>query len=154
MKNGCNSFGPKPIWSPDFRSPTSCPHGQMVPKNLVPMDKWSPNNLVPNRFGPPGQMVPKNLVPILPNHHSLSPWTNRIFWVPFVHGDRIGWKPFVQRDQLIWDQLWGTKCLGTICVWDQMCHSRYLRILTLHYEKSLFCLFFLKLNSKTQLTLK
>merc|ERR1719331_1358796 len=30
-------------------------HGQMVPKNLVPMDKWSPTNLVP----------------ILPNHQSL-----------------------------------------------------------------------------------
>ena len=45
------------------------------------------------------------------------------FWGPFVQGDRIGWGPFVQRDQSIGDQLWGTKCLGTICVWDQMCHS-------------------------------
>merc|ERR1739844_78492 len=26
----------------------------MVPKNLVPMDKWSPN-----QFGPPGKMVPR-----------------------------------------------------------------------------------------------
>ena len=41
------------------------------------------------------------------------------FWGPFVHGDRIGWGPFVQRDQSIGDQLWGTKCPGTICVWDQ-----------------------------------
>ena len=38
-------------------------------------------------------------------------------------GDRIGWGPFVQRDQLIGDQMWGTKCPGTICVWDEMCHS-------------------------------
>ena len=60
---GCDTFGPKHIWSPDIWSPTIgpkligpsgqtvpnqfCPHGQMVPKNLVPMDKWSPTNLVP-----------------------------------------------------------------------------------------------------------
>ena len=61
---------PKHIWSPDIWSPTIgpkfiglspsgqtvpnqfCPHEQMVPKNSVAMDKWSPTNLVP-----PGQMV-------------------------------------------------------------------------------------------------
>ena len=60
---GCDTFGPKHMWSPDIWSPTIgpqligpsgqtvpnqfCPHGQMVPKNLVPVDKWSPTNLVP-----------------------------------------------------------------------------------------------------------
>ena len=60
---GCDTFGPKHIWSLDIWSPTIgpqligpsgqtvpnqfCPHGQMVPKNLVPLDKWSPTNLVP-----------------------------------------------------------------------------------------------------------
>ena len=47
------------------------------------------------------------------------------FLGPFVHGERIGWGQFVQRDQLIGDQLWGTKCPGTICVRDQMCHSHF-----------------------------
>ena len=159
---GWDSFGPEPIWSPDFRSPTSCPHGQMVPKNSVPMDKWSPNNLVPL-----DKQSPTNLVPLDKWSPKIwSPWTNGPqpiwspyfqiitacppgqqnilgticpggpnwlgticpwgpnFWGPFVHWDRIGWGPFVQRDQLIGDQLWGTKCPGTICVWDQMCHSR------------------------------
>ena len=57
---GCDTFGPKHIWSPDIWSPIIgpqligpsgqtvpnqfCPHGQMVPKNLVPLDKWSPTN--------------------------------------------------------------------------------------------------------------
>ena len=39
---GCHTFGPKPIWSPDFRSPSSCPPGQ---------------KMVPNKFGPHEQMV-------------------------------------------------------------------------------------------------
>ena len=39
------------------------PHGQMVRENLVPLDKWSPTNLVP----------------IFPDPHSLSLWTNGIF---------------------------------------------------------------------------
>ena len=60
---GCDTFGPKRIWSPDIWSPTIgpqligpagqtvlnqfSPHGEMLPKNLVPMDKWSSTNLVP-----------------------------------------------------------------------------------------------------------
>ena len=39
------------------------PHGQMVPKSLVPLDKWSLTNLVP----------------IFPDPHSMFPWTIRIF---------------------------------------------------------------------------
>ena len=53
---------------------------------------------------------------------TICPWGPN-FWGAFVHWDRIGWGPFVQRDKLIGDQLWGIKCPGTICVWDQMCHS-------------------------------
>ena len=92
---GCNSFSPEPIWSPDFRSPTSCPYGQMVPKNLVPMDKWSPTNLVPldkrsssnlvpmDKWspkiwspwtnGPPGQMVPNQFGPHTSKSSQLVP---------------------------------------------------------------------------------
>ena len=60
---GCDTFGPKHIWSPDIWYPTIgpqligssgqtvpnqfSPHGQMVPKNSVPLDNWSPTNLVP-----------------------------------------------------------------------------------------------------------
>ena len=59
---GCDTFGPKQIWSLDIWSPTIspqligpsgqmvpnqfCPHGQEVPKILVPMDKRSPTNSV------------------------------------------------------------------------------------------------------------
>ena len=35
-------FSPHPI----------CPPGQMDPKNLVPLDKWSPTNLGPINYGP------------------------------------------------------------------------------------------------------
>ena len=78
-EEGCDTFGPEHIRSPDIWSPTIgpqligpsgqtvpnqfCPHGQMVPKNLVPVDKWSPSNLVPVFMDP----------------HSLSSWTNGIF---------------------------------------------------------------------------
>ena len=33
-KASCDAFGPKPIWSPDFRFPTSCPPGQTIPIKL------------------------------------------------------------------------------------------------------------------------
>ena len=78
------------IWSRTHLVP-----GLLVPNFLSPWtngpQKFSPpGQMVPKQFGPPGQMVPKNLVPldkwsqinlvpIFPNHHSLSPWTNRIF---------------------------------------------------------------------------
>ena len=90
--------------------------------------------MVPNQFGPhisgSPQPVPLDKQNILgticpggPNWlGTICPWGPN-FWGTFVHGDRIGWGPFVQRDQSIGDQLWGTKCPGTICVWDQMCHS-------------------------------
>ena len=58
LKKGWDAFGPEPIWSPDFRSPTSCPPGQKIPMKSIPLDKWSPANLVPldkwspTQFGP------------------------------------------------------------------------------------------------------
>ena len=101
----------------------------MVPKKFGPHGK-----MVPNQFGHcesgslhPVYLVKQNILQTicLGGQNwlgTICPWGPN-FWGPFVHGDRIGWGPFVQRDQLIGDQLWGTKCPGTICVWDQMCHS-------------------------------
>ena len=62
-----NTYGPQtfghpplvPNWLVPLDPNQFCPHGQMVPINLVPMDKWSPTNLVPHQFGPLGQMVPE-----------------------------------------------------------------------------------------------
>ena len=95
---------------PHFLSPWTCgpqkfgPPGQMVPKQF-----GLPGQTVPNRFGPPEQMVPQNFVPIFPNHHSLSPWTNRILKVPFVLGTK-----------LVGNHLsMGTEFWGTICPWGQ-----------------------------------
>ena len=89
---GCDTFGPKHIWSPDIWSPIIgpqligpsgqtvpnqfCPHGQMVPKNLVPMDKWSPTNLVP-----------------------LDKWS-LVAVGSQKYRDQISWGPFVQEDQI------------------------------------------------------
>ena len=80
------------------------PLDQQSPSNLVPLDKWSPTNLVPL-----DKWSPTNLVPIFPNHHSLSPWTNRILKVPFVLGTK-----------LVGNHLsMGTEFWGTICPWGQ-----------------------------------
>ena len=107
------------------------PPGQMVHKNWVPLDKWSPTNLVPV-FLDPHSLSPLDkwniigtICPVGPNWlGTICPWGPNV-WGPFVHGDKISWGPFVQRDQSIRDQLWGTKCPGTISVWDQMCHSLF-----------------------------
>ena len=125
------------IWSqtqmvPDIWSPTIGPqligpsgqrvpnqfglHGQMVPKNSVPIHKWSSTNLVPlDRWSleysvsPRGQAVgiwkfgdqigwgPNRLGPICPG------WP--IFLGSFVHEDQIWWGSFVQGDQFYWDHL-------------------------------------------------
>ena len=59
---GCDTFGPKPKWSPDIWSPTIGPlligpSGQMVANQFSPHGQMVPKNSVPNQFGPPGQMV-------------------------------------------------------------------------------------------------
>ena len=95
---GCDTFGPEHIWSPDIWFPTIgpqligpsgqtvpnqfSPHGQMVPKNSVPVDKWSPTNFVPMdkwsleySFCQGGQAVGIQ-----------------------KYGDQIGWGLFVQGD--------------------------------------------------------
>ena len=144
----CDTFGPEPIWThllPHFLSPwtrspynwsswTNGHHGQTVPQNLVSF--WSPWIMVPNQCGPhisgfplpvplDNQNILGTICPGGPNWlGNICPWGPN-FWGPFFHGDWIGWGPFVQRDQSIGDQLWGTKCPGTIFVWDQMCHCRY-----------------------------
>ena len=124
--SGCDSFGPEPIWSPDFWSPTFYSHGQIVTKNLVPMDKWSPTNLVPL-----DKRSPSNLVP-------LDKWSPKI-WSPWTNGPQPIWSPYFQiitayphgqteyfRDhlyrgtKLVGDYLsMGTEFLGTTCPWGQ-----------------------------------
>ena len=63
LRHGCETFGPKRIWSLEIWShkidtqligpygqtvPNQFgPHGQMAPKKWVTRDKWSPTNLVP-----------------------------------------------------------------------------------------------------------
>ena len=99
------------------------PHGQMVPKNLVPLDKWSPRiwspwTNGPQEFGPPGQMVPNQFGSHLSGSPQPVPLDERNIlgticpggpnWlgtIRFVHGDRIDWGPYVQRDQSIGDHL-------------------------------------------------
>ena len=54
---------------------------------MVPLGKWSLTNWVPSILDP----------------HSLSAWTERTFWGPFIQGDLIGWGPFVHGDQILGD---------------------------------------------------
>ena len=46
----------------------------------------------------------------------------------FVLGDQLSWGPNEPGLFVLGDQLWGTKCPGTICVRDQMCHSLHIWI--------------------------
>ena len=90
--------GPLDNWSPSTNSPRSFgPHRQMVPQNVVPLDKSSANNSVH----------------LIPDPHNLSPWTNRIFLGPFVQGAQIGWVTICPGDQIFWDHLSrGTELVG------------------------------------------
>ena len=114
-QQGCDTFGPKHIWSPDIWSPTIGPQligpsgqmvpnqfsppGQMVSKNSVPMDKWSPTNLVP-----------------------LDKWSleysvcqeGQVVGIQ-KYGDQIGWEPFFLGDQILGDPLSGPNLMGTVC---------------------------------------
>jgi hypothetical protein len=115
---GCDTFGPKHIWSLDIWSPTIgpqligpsgqmvpnqfCPHGQMVPKNLVPLDKWSPTKLVPLEKWSLEYSICLGVQAVM-------------IW---KYGDQIGWGPFVTGTKFDGDRLSrGTKLLGTICPW-------------------------------------
>ena len=111
--SGCDTFGPKRIWSldiwfatigPQLIGPSGqtvpnqfSPHGQMVPKNSVPMEKWSSTNLF-----------------------SLDKWFLEYFICPEgqavgirKYGDQIDWRQFVQGNQILGDHLFmGTKFDG------------------------------------------
>ena len=111
------------------------PFRQMVPWKNGPQNFGPPRQMVPNQFGPhisgSPQTVPLDKLNILgticpgdPNWLEIICTLGPNLWGPFFHGGWIGWDLFVQRDQSIGDQLWLTKCLGTICVWDQMCHRQ------------------------------
>ena len=134
---GCNAFGNEPIWSPDSRSPNSCPPGQTILIKLIPLDKWSPSNSIPlDKWSP----------------NIWSPWTNGpqpiwspYFWIPTVcpSGQKECSRDYLSRGtKLVGDHLsrvtkffgticpWGLNWLGTVCpkgsinwgpiVWDQM----------------------------------
>ena len=54
---------------------------------------------------------------------TICPWGPN-FWGPIVQGDQLSWGPNEPGLFVLGDQLWGTKCLGTECVRDQMRISR------------------------------
>ena len=89
------TFGPQLIGISGQTVPNKfSPHGQMVPKNWVPMDKWSQ--------------------PIW------SPWTNGPQNIPIVQGDRL-WGSRDTGTKLDGDYLSkGTKILGTVCPGKQI----------------------------------
>ena len=104
---GSRTFGPRQLAPIDWSPWTNSPPGQTVPKNLVPMDKWSPIILV-----------------------HLDKWSLEYSICPGVqaewirkYGDQIGWGPFVQGDQFYEDCLsrgtgsggpeWGSNGFGT-----------------------------------------
>ena len=92
-KPGCFSFGPEHIQSPDTWSPTIGPKEQTVTAHLVPMDKWSPRQLVPK-------------------HKQSQPWRSNEPGL-FVLGDQLSRGPYVHGDQMSWDCLfWGTNYGG------------------------------------------
>ena len=78
-------------WSPCTNSPQPIQsHGQMVPKNLVPMDKRSPTN--------PVRLDKHSLkYSICPGGQAVGIWKYK---------DRIDWGPFVQGDQTLGDHFY------------------------------------------------
>ena len=69
----------------------------MVPKNLVPIDKWPSTNLVPlNKWSLEYSICPGGQAEDIRKY-----------------GDQIGWGPFFQGDQILGDHLSrGTKFFG------------------------------------------
>ena len=125
--------GLRRIWSRTHLIPGLPVPDFLSPWTNGPQQIWSPWKNGPPKFGPPGQMVPNQFGPCISG--SLQPvpldkqnilgticlgGPNWLWTIAFVHGDQIVWGLFVQMDQSIGDPLWGTKCPGTICVWDQM----------------------------------
>ena len=101
IRRSCNVFGPKPIWSPDFQSPTSCPPwpNRPCPKNWSPLTNgphsiWFTYFRIPTAWPLDKRNILGTICPGGPN------WLETVcLWGPFVHGDWIGWESFVQRDQ-------------------------------------------------------
>ena len=76
--NGCDTFGPEHIWSPDIWSPT------IGPQLLGPSGQT-----VPNQFCPPGQMVPQKFGPH-GNHLSMGTGSGGPKVMDQKSGDQIG----------------------------------------------------------------
>ena len=137
-----NPFDPRTS-RPHFLSPWTNDTHKIDPPGQGPHQIRSPLTNGPQKFGPPGQMVPKQF-----GHHiygnpqpyplnkqntlrTICPggpnWLGTIclggpnFLGPFAHA----------ATELVTDQLLGTKCSGTICGWDQMCHSQHFRTCSL-----------------------
>jgi hypothetical protein len=110
----------------DWSLRTNSLHGQMVPKNLVPMDKWSSTNLVPlDKWSIEYSVCLGGQAVGIRKYRDRIGWGpfvqgDQILKGPFVHGDRICWGPFVQGDHLSR----GTGSPGIKWVRDQMRRSR------------------------------
>ena len=73
---GCFSFGPEHIQSPDIWSPTIGPQEQTVPAHLVPKTIGPPGQLVPQNLVPMDKWSPRQLVPLDKQSPNIwSPWT-------------------------------------------------------------------------------
>ena len=88
------------------------PNGHMVPKILVPMDKWSTTNLVP--------LDKWSLeYSVCPGGQAVMIWR---------YEDQIGWGPFVQGDQILGDHLSrGIDFMGIVCSGGQEVGDRKFR---------------------------
>ena len=101
------------------------PPGQTVPIKFVPYGQ-----MVPNQFGP---RISRSPQPFPPDNQNI-PGTI-CPGEPFVHGDQIFGDHLSMGTELVGDRLsrgtnkLGTKFPGTICVWDQMCHSLWVSTL-------------------------
>ena len=109
VDNGCDTFGPKRIWSPAIWTPTIGPQliGSSGQTNSVPMDKWSPTNLLPC------QMVPNQFGLLYKWSLEYSDCPERKAVGIQKSGDQMGWGPFFRRNQIVRDHLtMGTKFDG------------------------------------------
>ena len=129
---GCDTFGPKHIWSADIWSPTIgpqligpsgqtvpnqfSPHGQMVPKNSVSMDKWSQTNLVPlDKWSLEYSICPGGQAVGIRKYGDLIGWGTICQRGPNF-GDRLSRGTGSPGTELVGDRLsMGTEFLGTVC---------------------------------------
>ena len=127
--------------------PTILAASHLVPNPFNPRTSGLPGQMTLIKLIPLKQRSPSNSVPMDKWSQKIwSPWTNRPkpIWSPYSLMPTAcpSWQMEYSRDhlsrgieflsmetKLVGDCLsrgtnhLGTKCSGTICVWDQMCHS-------------------------------